>query len=109
MVRSKTDANVFVATLPAGIIQHRHLIRYRIRATDGLGASVRAPYPDDPQPNFALFVYDGIPAWTGAVRPGVAVALGTPFTVGIEEMNRLPAYHMIAKKSSVENCTWRDR
>ncbi len=106
---SADDSDVFVAALPVGVIQHRHLIRYRVRATDGLGATVRAPYADDPQPNFALFVYGGVPAWTGAIRPGAAGAQGTPFTVDAAEMNRLPTYHLIAKKDTVEACTWRDR
>ena len=48
---------------------HRRLIRYRITATDGCGATIRAPYPDDPQPNFAYFVYDGVPPWTGKATP----------------------------------------
>ncbi len=109
MTRDTTDTNVFVVALPPELIQHRNLVRYRITATDGLGALVRTPYADDPQPNFALFVYDGVPAWNGAVRPGDAGALGTPFTVGTNEMNRLPVYHLIAKKKSVEDCTWRDR
>ncbi len=109
MVRTAADTNTFVAPLPSELIRHRNLIRYRIKARDQQGAEVRVPYPDDPQPNFALFVYDGVPAWSGSVRPGAAGALGAQFTVGTNEMNRLPAYHLIAKKTSVEDCTWRDR
>ena len=29
------------------------------------------PYADDPQLNFAYFVYDGVPGWSGAAQPGV--------------------------------------
>jgi len=105
MFRTLEDTNVFAAAVPPEFVRHRHLIRYRMVATDGRGAEVRAPYPDDPQPNFALFVYDGVPAWTGSIRPGVV----PPFSIPTNEMNRLPVYHLLAKKQSVEDCTWRDR
>ncbi|NLH73503.1 MAG: hypothetical protein GX456_10665 [Verrucomicrobia bacterium] len=97
--------NVFTVTVPATVQQHRRLVRYRIVATDSAGASAQAPASDDPEPNFAFFCYDGVPAWTGAVRPGVTAR----FTVSAEEMNRLPVYHLIAKKKAVEDCTWYDR
>lgn len=101
--------DIYTATLPASVQQHRHLVRYRIEAADLAGVSVSAPYPDDPQPNFAYFCYDGVPAWTGAVSPGAAGALGQTFIVGEEEMNRLLVYHLIAKRNAVEDCTWYDR
>ena len=100
---------VFTARIPASVQAHRTLVRYRISATDTLGDSVRVPYPDDTQPNFAYFVYDGVPPWTGAVKPGGAGALGASFTVGAAEMNRLPVIHLIARKDSVEQATWRSR
>lgn len=100
---------VFTTTLAGAIQQHRRLIRYRIVAADTAGLVVHAPYLDDPQPNFAYFVYDGVPAWTGAVRPGQAGELGKPFTVDAAEMNRLPVYHLLAKRSAVEDCTWFSR
>lgn len=105
MLRTTADTNVFAAMLPAAVIRHRNLVRYRIAARDARGTAVRVPYADDPQPNFALFVYDGVPAWTGSIRPGVAPT----FSVPTNEMNRLPVYHLLAKKQSVEDCTWRDR
>jgi hypothetical protein len=100
---------VFSATLPAGLQVHRRLVRYRLTVADSLGAGVRVPYPDDPQPNFAYFVYDGVPAWTGAVRPGAPGAAGEPFTVSAEEMNRLPVIHLLGKKSTMETSTWFSR
>lgn len=109
MARDTADTNVFAVTLPPAIIQHRNLIRYRLTARDAGNREVRVPYADDPQPNFALFVHDGVPAWTGAVRPGFAGTLGQPFTVDTNEMNRLPVYHLVAKKTTVEDCTWFDR
>lgn len=101
--------DVYTATLPADLQTHRRLVRYRLTATDNAGATVRVPYPDDPQPNFAYFVYDGVPAWTGAVRPGAAGAAGQTFTVDAAEMNRLPAIHLLAKKQAVEQSTWFSR
>lgn len=101
--------DVFTATLPAGLQTNRRLVRYRITVADTLGNQVRVPYADDPQSNFAYFVYDGVPAWTGAVRPGAAGSLGQPFTVSAEQMNRLPALHLIGKKSTIETATWFSR
>jgi hypothetical protein len=101
--------DVFTATLPAGIQLHRRLVRYRLTGADSLGASVRVPYADDPQPNFAYFVYDGVPVWTGAIRPGAAGVAGEPFTVSPEEMNRLPVIHLLGKQSTIETATWFSR
>jgi hypothetical protein len=63
------------------------------------------PYTDDPQPNFAYFVYDGVPAWTGAAQPGVTPAVVFDTNV----MQSLPVYHLISKRDSVEHCTWIDQ
>ncbi|MFN0068930.1 MAG: lamin tail domain-containing protein [Limisphaerales bacterium] len=98
--------DIFTAELPAALQAHRRLVRYRLAATDARGAAVQVPYADDPQPNFAYFVYDGVPAWTGAVRPGVAGTPGQSFTVAAEEMNRLPVIHLLGKKATVEQSTW---
>jgi len=59
----------FTVIIPASLHQHRQLVRYRIRATDQNSASVTAPYADDPTPNFAYFVYDQVPTWTGSATP----------------------------------------
>ena len=96
--------DVFTAVIPGSVQQHRRLIRYRIVASDGpLGVTV--PYADDPQPNFAYFCYDGVPAWQGALRPGLTAVL----TFDTNVMRRLPAVHLIAKNSAVENATWFSR
>ena len=82
---------IYTVVLPADLQQHRRLVRYRITATDTLGASRTAPYADDPQPNFAYFVYDQIPAWTGAARPGQ-----TPdVTYSSELLQSVPVYQLI--------------
>lgn len=109
MQRGMLDTNRFTAELPPSVVHHRNLIRYRILCRDGLGGEGRSPQADDPQPNFALFCHDGVPAWNGAVRPGSTGAAGALFTVSTNEMNRLPVYHLISKKKSVEDSTWLDR
>ena len=90
----------FTATVPADLQVHRRLIRYRISTSDGSGASIRVPYNDDPQPNFAYFCYAGVPAWTAADRPGVTPAQ----TFGSELLESIPVYHLIARESDVNNC-----
>ncbi|MEI6340643.1 MAG: lamin tail domain-containing protein [Verrucomicrobiota bacterium] len=102
------DGN-WAAIIPSAAQRHRTLVRYRIVARDKLGAEVRVPYADDAGRNFAYFTYDGVPAWTGAVRPGAAGAAGAAFEVGTNEMNRLPVYHLLALRQDVEAATWNDR
>ena len=60
---------IFTALIPPSVQVHRRLIRYQITVTDTLTNSVRVPYADDEQPNFAYFVYDALPPWSGALRP----------------------------------------
>jgi hypothetical protein len=101
--------DTFTAEIPASVQQHRRLIRYRITVTDTGGRSVRVPYADDPVPNFAYFVYNGIPAWTGAVQPGAGGSNGTLRTITSNEMARLPAFHLISKSNLVADATWFSR
>jgi len=101
--------SVFTVELSGNLQIHRRLVRYRVEAADSGGREVLVPYPDDPVPNFAYFVYAGVPAWTGAVRPGDGGALGQVFGVSSNEMNRLPVIQLIAKKATVEEATWFSR
>ncbi|HKQ40436.1 MAG TPA: lamin tail domain-containing protein [Verrucomicrobiae bacterium] len=96
--------DVYAAMLPSSVQTHRRLVRYRITATDAGGRSVRVPYADDPQPNFAYFVYNGVPEWRGGLQP---VNPATTFSTPV--MRRLPVYHLISKRSSVETATWFER
>jgi hypothetical protein len=97
--------DVFTVVIPGSSQIHRGLVRYRLTAVDGAGATVRVPYADDPEPNFAYFCYDGVPQWTAAVQPGVTPVLTFPPSV----MEHLPAVHLIAKQTDVENGTWFSR
>lgn len=97
--------DIYTVVMPGTLMTHRRLVRYRISATDGAGLAVTVPYPDDPQPNFAFFCYDGVPAWQGAVRPGFTPVVNFDTNV----MGRLPVVHLIAKSNAVVNATWFNR
>ena len=94
--------DIYTVQLPGFLQKHRRLVRYRIVVTDNSQLSLLVPYGDDPQPNFAYFVYNGVPAWRGADRPG-----STPVVeYGTDVMASLPVYHLLSKKSDVETATW---
>ena len=99
----------YVARLPEEAVQHRTLVRYRLITADATGLVGAAPLEDDPQPNFALYCDDGIPAWSGAVRPGAPGDLGAEFIVDATEMKRMPVYRLVARRQAVEDSTWYDR
>jgi hypothetical protein len=88
---------IYTVQVPTGIQTHRRLIRYRIAATDTGARSVTVPYADDPQPNFAYFVYNGVPAWTGN---GV--------TYSSEVLGSLPIYHLLSRATDVAYCQWNE-
>jgi hypothetical protein len=94
-----TGDSIYTVQLPVFLQAHRRLVRYRIGVTDNLGNSLIVPYADDPQPNFAYFVYDGVPAWKGAVRPGRSVV-----EYSAEVMRSLPVYHLISTAEDVHEC-----
>lgn len=95
---------VYTVQLPASLQVHRRLIRYRIQAADRGDRRITVPYPDDPQPNFAYYVYNGAPAWIASDRPGVLPVK----TFTAETMNSLPILQLLTKKSVTEDCTWLD-
>jgi len=97
--------DVYTVRMPGDVQTNRRLVRYRISAWDRNGASVKAPYDDDPQPNFAYFCYDEVPAWSGAIRPGSSNASqARVVTYPAEVMQSLPVYHLIAKHEDIEDC-----
>ncbi|TWT74577.1 CotH protein [Posidoniimonas polymericola] len=91
--------DVYSVTLPASLQVHRRLVRYRITAEDALGASVTAPYADDPQPNFAYFVYDGVPDYTASLRPGFEPSV----VYSGDALDDIATYHLIANATDVTN------
>ena len=104
---SMTDPDgddVFSVEVPGPVQVHRRLIRYRIEVEDITGTSVRVPYTDDPSLNFAFFVYDGAPAWSGSFKPG-----GEVVTFESEVMNSLPIYHLIGRARDIRDSQYSSR
>ncbi len=93
---------VFTARVPSEVQRHRQLVRYRIRAIGHAGLEVRVPYPDDSVPNFAWFVYDGVPAWTGANQPGKTPPVNFP----AEFLRTIPSYHLLAQAEDAARSQW---
>ena len=91
----EADDGIYTVQLSAAVQTHRRLVRYRITAADAGARSITVPYADDPQPNFAYFVYNGLPSWTGS---------GVTYTP--EVLGSLPVYHLIARNTDVENSFW---
>jgi spore coat protein CotH len=113
---------IVTTEVPGDVQKHRRLVRYRIAAKDAGGKELVAPLMEVKPPagsnaaptqavsNYAYFVYDGLPAWTAAINPKSRnPALNTPMTFSPEVMGRVQAYHVIAKRDSIENATWREQ
>jgi len=98
--------DIYAVQLPGTLQVHRRLVRYRIRIMDGTSRSLVVPYDDDPQPNFVYFVYNGVPPWRGAIRPGAGGSQGQVVEYSTEVLTSLPVYHLISRQSDVENCQW---
>jgi hypothetical protein len=99
--------DLYTVRMPASLQVHRRLIRYRITSQDRTGQTIRVPYADDPQQNFAYFVYDGVPAWKGAIQPGSTDASRAKVvTYGTDVMRCLPVYHLISRETDVTNCQY---
>lgn len=103
LAMTPTGDDRYSVEMPPGARLHRHLVRYRVSAIDHGGRSVLVPYGDDPQPNFAYFVYDGIPIWHGAIRPGAADIQGQVQAYDFNTMRPLPVYHFLARRTDVED------
>ena len=50
----ETADDVYTIKMPKSLQKNRHLIRYRIIATDTTGISIRGPYDDDMGHNLSL-------------------------------------------------------
>ena len=93
---------VFTVTLPPALQTHRRLVRYRISATDGATA-VTVPYSDDEQPNFAYFVYNGVPAYSGVVQSGAAGSRGATQTFSPTLLNTMQIWQLITDATDHDN------
>jgi hypothetical protein len=88
---------VYTAVMPGSLQEHRHLVRYRIRALDGEGFESLSPNIPEASPNYAYFVYDGVPDWTGSYRPGIR----PEETYSSELLTSVPVYHLITDPQDV--------
>jgi hypothetical protein len=91
--------SIYTVRLPANVQTNRRLVRYKITFSDSLGNTATVPYADDQQPNFAYYVYSGLPAWKGAFRPGSTTLQTFPTTL----LDDLPVYSLIANGTDVIN------
>lgn len=94
--------SIYSATLPANLQTNRRLVRYRITFADALGNTQTVPYADDEQPNFAYYVYAGLPTWSGALTPGATPIVSYPSNV----LATLPVYALVADGNDVINCQY---
>jgi hypothetical protein len=94
---------IYTVTLPATLQINRRLVRYRIVATDSASASITVPYSDDEQPNFAYFVYNGVPAWNGAVQPGGAGSRAVVQAYPATLLNSLQTWQLITSSADLDN------
>jgi hypothetical protein len=101
----------YTAEVPGEVQRHRRLVRYRVVGTDGAGKKVVAPRTEEGRAsNFGYFVYDGLPAWRGAINPrSWNPALMAQKTFAPEALGKVQVYHLLGKKQSVENVTWNER
>jgi hypothetical protein len=79
-------------------------VRYRL-VEAASGRQVH-PKPDAEEPNLAWFVHDGIPAWTGAIRPSGSGKESAPMTIPATAMRRVQAYHLVTRAEWVEQSQW---
>ncbi len=107
LAKAANSKAALTAELPPELQRHRSLIRYRVYSP--AAKAVVAPAPDDAQRNFAYFVYDGIPAWQGAINPKGSEKERRVATFDSQVMRSVQAYHLIGKQRSVENVTWYER
>ncbi len=92
-----TGSRVFIANV--GPFSNRTLVRYRVdlNGTElNEGTRVTLPYSDDPSLNFALFVYDGVPAYQPTIR--TVLEGGIQARHSMEVMNSLPVYHLLTRE-----------
>ncbi len=98
------ECGAHVGLLPA--LPHRTLVRYRIVAADAAApsAETRAPFRQDPEPNFGYYVYDGVPDYVASRRSGFG-AVGYRHT----NLEKVPVYQIIMDRSDFEEVMYVER
>ncbi len=93
----------FIGSIPGDLQKHRTLVRYRIKTSLG-GNDAFAPVQTNAVPNFAYFVYDGLPPWKGSIQ-----SEGASLTFTSKFLETLPTYHLIANERDVRRSQWDHR
>jgi hypothetical protein len=107
---AKDNCSVFQVELPGELQKNRRLVRYRLKVLDSTGQEHFGPDSTSLPPNRAYFVYDGIPAWAGAIDPRSGDSRSAkPLTFPAQVMQRVQAYYLLGKRRSIENATWREQ
>jgi hypothetical protein len=113
MKATDTGRSTYVTEVPESVQTHRRLVRYRIVAKDKSGKALVSPDVagvESASPNYAYFVYGGIPGWRGAIEPASRdPRLAKVMEFSPEVLSRVQAYHLIGKRQSIENATWNER
>lgn len=97
----------FSAKIPASAQEHRRLVRYRFKLKDSVGRAHAVPAANNPDANYAYFVYNGVPSWKAAIQPKSRdpkkskVVEYPPEAVG-----QVQSYFLIAKRPDVGNAMW---
>ncbi|MDP6637089.1 MAG: lamin tail domain-containing protein [Phycisphaerae bacterium] len=88
--------DIYTVVMPGTFQTNRRLVRYRITAADASAANLSrtGPYADDAAGNFAYYVYDGVPDWTGSDQPGV----DPDVIYSSEILTSVPVYTLITKR-----------
>ncbi len=105
-MKKAAGAEEWSAEIPSAVQTHRALVRYRIHARAG-GKALDLPGKEDAQPNYAYFVYDGVPGWKAAIDPSSwdpRKRGATEFTSQV--MSQIQSYFLIARLKEVESATW---
>lgn len=99
--------NRFVARIPAAVQEHRRLVRYRFKGKDSSSRAIVVPAANSPDPNYAYFVYNGVPPWKAAIQPKSRdPKKGAMVEYPSETMDQVQSYFLIAKHPDVGNATW---
>ena len=99
--------NRFFAKVPASVQTHRRLVRYRLIGKSTTGTAIAVPAPASEDPNYAYFVYNGIPTWKAAIQPKSRDPVkGKAVEFLPEALGQVQSYFLIARRQDVGNATW---
>ncbi len=99
---AEADDSIYTALVPAQ--PNRTLVRYRLSATAG-GLTTAVPYQDDEVPNFAYFVYDGVPDYVADIQSAHGQ---TPYVHRTEDLSTVPIYHLICDADDLLECEYKE-